>query len=191
MYKSEQPALHRIDYAIKKATKCKKILYEKVLHGWTNEQRIEYLNRHNYCYICEKRIQDYEPKVLDHDHLTSKMRGVCHNQCNLQYRVEPHRWKLPILAHNLGKYDAKFLLQEIQERHGPVRVLPISMEKFLCFSVGDVLFLDSYLFLSSLLDSLVKDVLTNPKDWKYIYEATRSDDRLNDIVKKHLSIYIF
>ena len=121
--------------------------------------------------------------ILSYDILL-QVRGVAHNACNLAYSVHPKKWKLPILAHNLGKYDAKFLIQEIQDYHPDVHVIPCSMERFLCFSVGDVIFLDSYAFLASPLEDLVKDVLTDPKDWKHVYEATKGNARLNQIVKQ-------
>ena len=76
------------------------------------------------------------------------MAGVAHSTCNLQYAVKNrYNWKLVVLMHNFGRFDAKFLIQAVKKRHGEIRILPNNMEKFLSFSLDDVTFIDLYNFL--------------------------------------------
>ena len=60
------------------------------------------------------------------------------------------------------------------------------MERFISFSVRDVIFLDSYLFLGDLLQNLAKGILCDEKDWRYVYDAMGGDPRLNKFLKGKL-----
>ena len=53
------------------------------------------------CHIFQQIIVDENDCVRDHCHLTGTYRGVAHNACNLNYRLNPKSWKLPIVMHNL------------------------------------------------------------------------------------------
>ena len=35
------------------------------------------------CWICNEKINNDKDKVRDHCHITGKLRGAAHNQCNL------------------------------------------------------------------------------------------------------------
>ncbi|WP_289460252.1 endonuclease domain-containing protein, partial [Klebsiella pneumoniae] len=61
------------------------------------------------CHICHGTLND--DSVRDHDHLTGKFRGAAHNGCNLQWRLDPKRYKLPIFFHNLRGYDSHLLVK--------------------------------------------------------------------------------
>ena len=88
--------------------------------------------------------------------------------------------------HNFGRFDAKFLIQAVRKRHGDIRVLPTNMERFLSFSLENVVFIDSYNFLSASLEQLAKDVLTDEGDWNHVYEAVKDTPKLAEYVKKKL-----
>lgn len=77
-----------------------------------------------------------------------------------------------------------FLINEVQTRHGTVRVLPVNHSKFLTFSVGDVIFMDSNAFLKDSLENLVKDVLKQEDDFKYVYSYFKDKPELLPYVKE-------
>ena len=112
--------------------------------------------------------------------------GVACNACNLKYRVRKKNWKLPVLLHNMARYDSKFLINAVQRRHEYVNITASNMESFIGFTVGDVSFIDSCLFLPDSLENLAKDVLRDKTDWNYVYEATGGDKRLDKFIKKKL-----
>ena len=60
------------------------------------------------------------------------------------------------------------------------------MERFLSFSLENVTFIDSYNFLSSSLDQLAKDVLTDEGDWNHVYKAVKNRPDLGEYVKLKL-----
>ena len=53
-------------------------------------------------------------------------------------------------------YDSHFLIQEIGKFYRRISVIPNNTERFLSFSVGNVVFKDSLQFLSCSLDGLVR-----------------------------------
>ncbi len=187
LYKGENPALECIDYFVEQAKNLKRDYIDPDLpHSWSKERADAYKLTQNNCYLCNKTFEEGEKKCLDHNHLTTKVRGVACNDCNLAFRVRKNNWKLPVFVHNISRYDSKFLINAVKKRHGSVKITPGSMERFISFSVGDVIFLDSYLFLADSLENLAKDVLCDEIDWRYVYDATGGDARLNKFVKGKL-----
>ena len=83
-------------------------------------------------------------------------------------------------------YDAKFLLKAVESRHGKARLVASSSEKFQCFEIGDVHFLDSSLFLKGSLADLTNDVQKKDEDWRYTPEALHGDERLRKFMKQKL-----
>ena len=69
---------------------CKKKLNPTYLHCHRKNEKD--------CDLCRK---NKNVTVRDHCHITGKFRGAAHNTCNLNYRINPKQWKLPIVFHNL------------------------------------------------------------------------------------------
>ena len=64
-------------------------------------------------HICEQIIADDNDRVRDHCHFTGVYRGVAHNACNLNYRISPKSWKLPVIIHNLKGYDGHLIVTSL------------------------------------------------------------------------------
>ena len=74
--------------------------------------------------------------------------------------------KIPVVFHNLKNYDSHLIMQELGKFNLKINVIPNGLEKYMSFSINDKLSsVDSFQFLSSSLDSLVK-ILTKD-DSKY------------------------
>lgn len=73
-------------------------------------------------------------QVRDHDHLTERYRGSAHQDCNLQYRIDPKRIKVPVIIHNL-KHDAHIILQSVKRRHGDINCIPMNNETYISFTI--------------------------------------------------------
>ena len=77
-------------------------------------------------------------------------RGSAHRDCNINVELN---YKIPVVFHNLKKYDSHLIMQEI----GKFNVIPNGLEKYMRFNIKNKLsFIDSFQFLSASLDSLVK-----------------------------------
>ena len=69
--------------------------------------------------------------------------------------------------HNLKNYDSHLIMQEIGKFNLKTNVIPNGLEKYMSFSINNKLnFTDSFQFLSSSLDSLVKNL--NKDDFRYL-----------------------
>ena len=69
---------------------------------WSDEAKEKFKSA-AHCHVCKKTVGD---KMRDHCHFTGQFRGAAHRQCNLKYKIDKQRYKLPIVFHNLRGYDA-------------------------------------------------------------------------------------
>ena len=94
------------------------------------------------CHICTNQLGS--DGVRDHCHITGKYCGDAHNKCNLNYRIYPKSWKLPVVIHNLKGYNGHLIVKSLKSGFGKVTVIPQNLEKYLSLSLGQLKFLDSY-----------------------------------------------
>ena len=115
------------------------------------------------CWLCENPLDD--TKVRDHDHLTGKYRGAAHNICNINCKQRSSSF-VPIFFHNFSGYDCHLIFQELLiqafEKGYEPKIISKSMENYVSIQVGCLRLLDSYRFLSSSLDKLVKSLDSFP-----------------------------
>ena len=143
----------------------------------TREDRMTY-KKATHCHICEEEIkyEDVYRKVRDHCHLTGKFRGAAHSICNLKYRLPKF---YPVIFHNLSGYDSHLFIKNLGKSEGKIDCIPNNEEKYISFTKeilvdkfideeGEekevkrkIRFIDSFKFMSTSLDSLVKNL---PKD---------------------------
>ncbi|XP_042912167.1 uncharacterized protein [Parasteatoda tepidariorum] len=122
------------------------------------------------CYMCNRRFTESNYKVKDHCHLTQRFRGPSRNECNLKATVPDF---IPIIFHNLSGYDSHLFVSELGSDDGDISIIPENTEKYISISEktqGKITlrFLDSFRFMSSSLDSLVKNLAETPDKFKHI-----------------------
>ena len=92
----------------------------------------------------------------DHCHITGFYRGSSHYLCYLNLRISK---KLTVIFHNLRGYDSHLIFGELSKFNCRVSVIRNGLEKYISFSLnGNIVFIDSMLFLNSSLDKLVKNL---------------------------------
>ena len=96
------------------------------------------------CHICTKPLTD-DDRVCDHCHITGIYRGAAHSACNLNYRITPKSWKLPVI-HNLKGYDGHLIVKALKSEFGRVGVIPQHLEKYLSLTVVQLKFLHLFQF---------------------------------------------
>ena len=116
------------------------------------------------CHICTKPLTD-DGRVPDHCHITGIYRGAC----NLNYRITPKSWKLPVVIHNLKGYDGHLIVKALKSEFGRVGVIPQNLEKYLSLIVGQLKFLDSFQFTPKSLDVLSKTL--EDDEFNYLVES--------------------
>ena len=131
------------------------------------------------CWICDNDYIDNDVKVIDHCHITGKYRGSAHRDCNINLKLN---YKIPIVFHNLKKYDFHLILQELGKFNFKISIIPNGLEKYISFTINNKLSLIvSFQFLSSSLNSLVKN--SNKDDFKYLNQEF-DNNVLVDLVKQ-------
>ena len=114
----------------------KKMLYDMI---WNDEAK-EKFESATHCHVCKKELNRLvEPIVRDHSHFTGEFCGAAHQHCNLDYKIDKSRYKLPIVFHNLRGYDAHL----IKWKHGKINVIPNNSERYISFDVEHLKFPDS------------------------------------------------
>ena len=112
------------------------------------------------CCICDN---DNDVKVRDHCHISRKYRGPAHRDCNSNVKLTH---KIPVIFHYLKNYDSHLIMQELGKFDLNINVIQNGLEKYMSFSINNKLsFIDSFQFLSSPLDRLVKNLAKD--DFKY------------------------
>ena len=109
-----------------------------------------------HCFICGNPFVAGDVKCRDHCHFTGRYRGCAHQDCNLQFAMR--YYKIPVFLHNLKNYDSHLIIEranELSER-ARIDVIAQNSEKFITFAFKNMWFKDSFSFLSSSLDKLVK-----------------------------------
>lgn len=151
---------------------------------------IEHFNRATECHICKEALAPTDVKVYDHCHFTGRYRGAAHQSCNLQFRAPKY---IPVFFHNLTGYDSHYIIREFANlgEHNTPSVLPQNHEKFISFSVRvggvQLRFLDSYRFLPSSLDALVKGL--SPDELRHTRQRFPNSEQFTLCVRKGVFPY--
>ena len=119
------------------------------------------------CHICTKRLG--EDKVSDHCHITGNYRGAAYEECELIYKVNPKSWKLPLVIHNLKRYDGHLIVKSLKSEFGKVTIIPQNLEKYISLLAGQLIFFDSFQFTPKSLDVLSKTL--EDDEFKYLVES--------------------
>ena len=140
------------------------------------------------CHICNQQYTTEDIRVRDHCHITGEFRGSAHQDCNLKLQIKPDTIKIPVIFHNLRGYDSHFIMQEIgkiakehtftnkkgEKVEMNINCIPNNMEKYMAFMLGNhLVFLDSFQFMSSSLNNLVKNL--PDEALKYTYNTFKQE----------------
>ena len=147
------------------------------------------------CHICgkggfSKDSKNEYSKVKDHCHITGRFRGAAHKKCNRFYQTPKF---ITIVFHNLSNYDCHLFIQKLG---GEIKCIPnneeryISFSKILKFDDGksfEMRFIDSFRFMSSSLDDLVKNL--NKDQLKNLKEFFPVESEFNLVMRKGIFPY--
>ena len=136
--------------------------FSKTLIMSMEEEQIFQLS--NKCWICDKLFHFLDEKVRDHCHISGKFRGAAHFSCNANLKSSK---KVPVVFHNLRRYDSHLIIKELSNFDVIVDVIPNGLEKYMSFIVNrNLVFIDSMQFMNFSLDSLVRNLMD--EDFKYL-----------------------
>ena len=150
----------------------------------TEEDEEDFKNN-NVCRFCEEFIES--DKVRDHCHLTGKYRVPAHSKCNDNVTQKQSNF-IPYIFHNFSNYDCHMFFKKLVDKKKDkvdFEIIPKTNEEYISVTYGSIRFIDSYGFLSSGLDSLVKTLVDNShKTLKNLKEEIVDNDEILNIVNK-------
>ena len=108
------------------------------------------------CWMCDNDYIDNNVEVRDYCHITAKCKGSAHRNYDINLKLNH---KIPAVFHDLKNYCSHLIMQELDKFNLKTNAIPNGLEKFMSFSTTNKLtFTDIFQFLSSSLDSLVKNL---------------------------------
>ena len=168
MYRGEYAADKFVRHLQKDARQlCDEYIAEPKTMIFSTEDSLSFTNA-TTCHICTKPLTD-DDRVRDHCHITGIYRGAVHSSCNLNYRITPKSWKLPVVIHNLKGYDGNLIVKALKSEFGSVGMIPQNLEKDLSLTIRQLKFLDSYQFTPKSLNVLSKTL--EDDEFKYLVES--------------------
>ena len=116
------------------------------------------------CWVCDCDYIDNDIKVKYQCHITAKYRASAHRDCNTNVKLNH---KIAVVFHTLKNSESHLILLGLGKFNLKANVIPNGLEKYMSFSINNKLnFIDSFQFLSSSLDGLVKNL--NKDYFKYL-----------------------
>ena len=112
------------------------------------------------CWVCDYDYINNNVKARNHCHITEKYRESARRDYNIiKYHNLKLNHKILIIFHNLRNYDSHLVIQELGNSNLKISVIPNGLEKYISFTINNNLrFSDSFQFLSSSLDYIVKNI---------------------------------
>ena len=152
----------------------------------TEDDEEDYENN-NICRFCEKNIDC--DKVRDHCHLTGNYRGPAHRKCKINVTQDQSNF-IPFIFHNFSNYDCHMFIKKLIDKKiykVKVDIIHKTNEEYSSVTYGCIRFIDSYRFLSSSLDSLVRTLVDNSnKTLKNLKNEIVDNDEILNIVNEIL-----
>ena len=117
--------------------------------------------------------------IFDNTFVKSDVKEIdhCHKDCNSNVSLN---YKIPIFLHSVINCDEHVIMWELEKFKSKINVIPNRLEKYIGFSLDNkIVFIDSFHFLGSSLDSLVKNL--NKNNFKHL--NWEFDNEVLDLVK--------
>ena len=150
----------------------------------TDEDEEDYRNN-NVCRFCEKEI--LSDKVRDPCLLTGKYTGPAHSKGNINVTQKQSNFT-PFIFHNFSNYDCHMFFKKLVDKKKDkvdFEIIPTTNEEYISVTYGCIKYIDSYQFLSSGLDSLVKSLVDNShKTLKDFEKEIVDNDEIINIVNE-------
>ena len=136
------------------------------------------------CWICINAYVEGDVTVTDHCSVTGKYRGSAHRDCNIKFKLNQ---KICVVFQKLKNYDPHLIMQELDKFNFKINFISKRLEKYTSYNINDnLVFIDSFQFLSSSLEILVKNLTKD--NFKHLSQEFCSN--VLDLVKQK-EFYLF
>ena len=140
------------------------------------------IEKSSECYLCHRIFDGVHcVKYRDHCHLSGKFRYTLCNTCNLKHTSSMVNSRVYVIFHGFSNYDSHFLVNKLTRYETEkIQIVPKSSEKYLSFTIGNLVFIDSAQFLMDKLSRLASFLGDKGKDYfhtlnLYINDSTKRE----------------
>ena len=98
--------------------------------SWRKGEKEKFV-KEKLCWFCGEDFSKTRKKA-DHCHFSGRYRGAAHADCNLAATRPKFT---PVFFHNLANYDAHLFIKALGEKHGKIKCIPNTEEKYISFSL--------------------------------------------------------
>lgn len=166
--------LEKLGYLYKKILEAQEKNKETII---MNEEQKRQHQECKCCHLCNYEFDTKNNKVRHHNHNTGEFHSTICNNCNIQIK---DRIKIPVMFHNLN-YDKNIFMKYLQVKEQEPTIIPSNSEKFKAFSVGFFSFIDTFSFMSSSLEKLMKNL---PDEDKHFLKELVGEDKFKYVNMK-------
>jgi hypothetical protein len=147
-------------------------------------------HRATHYHLCGLKFEKKHDKVRNHDHITGEFFGAAHRNCNLQFKQVEF---IPVILHNLRGFDAHLIMQRLGKfKKKRINVIANTNERHVSFTISKLRFIDSFQFLTTSLDILVKNLKSSGvQHFHQFNESFPSDSCKRLLLKKGIYPYSF
>lgn len=173
VYTGKNPIKSFLEYLEEEFWRIQDILQNYYVPLIETPESIQDCKKAKRCKLCGRTFRIFT-KYRDHDHLNGKYRGTLCNGCNFNRARTKH--KLVVVFHGLSNYDSHFIIQKLHKyAEDELKVIPRTAEKYLSFSISDLIFKDSYQFLSDSLQNLAANLKSKGEE-NFFYMRRHFED---------------
>ena len=119
--------------------------------------------------------------------MTGNYRAPAHSNCDINVTQDQSNFK-PFIFHNFSNFDCHMFFKKLFDKKNDkvdFDIIPKTNEEYIRVNYGCIRFIDSYRFLSSGLDSLVKTLVdNNHKTLKDLEDEIVDNNEVLNIVKE-------
>ena len=168
LYRGPDMSLKLFEYLDEDVKEIIKLVKYKPRPYLNSPELQEIKNEATKCYICQQEFIRPTDKVIDHCHLSGRVRGICHSTCNTKLRYNKEaKFIVPIIVHNLKNYDSHIIFKSLaglNKEIDKINIIGINLEKYISFEIGHMRFIDSYQFVARPLADLIQELKNNNSD---------------------------
>ena len=115
IYVGKDAAEHMLDELKEDAERIFSNYIKKPKSMELTSEEPQHFNAATEFHMCRGKFAVDNKKVRGHCHILGDFRGAAHNKCNLDFKIDPKRWNLPIFFHYLKGYDGHILIRAVRK----------------------------------------------------------------------------
>lgn len=185
-YRGFDPVTHFLESILEVEKKLMMLINSKKDLVMTPKDEMRF-QQQTHCSVCHEIFTERDSKCRDHCHTTGKYRTAMHTVCNAAYRTPTF---IPVIGHNIKLYDTHLIMQKLGNfKHVKVSCIAQNFERYISFSVNNLRFTDSLLFLSASLATLVDTLVKSNWDFPLMNQLENDKNRLALLLRKGIFCY--